>query len=135
MARKSSVSSELQRTWALATADGDAAMKLFYETLFDTAPEVRGLFSGVPMQDQGRKLSAAIGLVVRNPDPLESIVSKLEELRARHVEYEVKGSYYDAVEAAMVRTLKTALGNDFTEVPRDAWVGANSERGGKPKGL
>lgn len=115
---------ELQRTWALAAADADAAMALFYQTLFEIAPEVRGMFSGIPMADQGRKLAAAISLVVNSPRLPESIVGKLEELGARHVTYGVEDAHYDAVGAALIKTLETALGEELTDTARTAWVDA-----------
>ena len=124
MADNSDPAAELQRTWDLAAKDSDAAMALFYETLFDTAPEVRKLFSGVPMRDQGRKLAAAIGVVVKSPQLPESITGKLEELGARHVVYGVEDRHYDAVGAALLQTLETALGDEFTASAREAWVGA-----------
>ena len=133
MADTSELISELQRTWKLATTDADAAMKLFYETLFERAPEVRGLFSGLPMEEQGRKLSAAISLVVKSPQLPESIVGVLEELGARHVGYGVEDAHYDAVGAALIETLSTALGDEFTDAAREAWTGAYTAVSGHMK--
>ena len=119
-----SPASELQRTWALAAADADAAMDLFYATLFDMAPEARPLFSGVPMPDQKKKLAAAISLVVKSPDLPPSITCALQEMGRRHTGYGVEDAHYDALGAPLIETLATALGSEFTPAARTAWTDA-----------
>lgn len=119
-----SPAAELQRTWALAAADAGAAMDLFYATLFEMAPEVRPLFSGVPMPDQKKKLAAAIGLVVKSPELPQSVASALRELGRRHLGYGVEDAHYDAVGAALIETLAIALKSEFTPAARVAWVDA-----------
>lgn len=124
MTDKANRAADLQRTWALVAADADAAMELFYTTLFASAPEVRELFDGVQMAAQKRKLAAAIGLVVKSPDLPETLVHALQELGRRHVAYGVEDRHYDAVGTALIETLATALGPAFTPAARAAWTGA-----------
>lgn len=133
MTEATSPASELQRTWALASADADAAMDLFYETLFENAPEVRPLFSRVPMREQKRKLAAAINLVVKSPDLPDSVNGVLHDLGRRHVGYGVEDHHYDAVGAALIATLDKALGKEFTPSAREAWSGAYAAIAGRMK--
>ena len=128
-----SPAAELQRTWALAAADADAAMDLFYTTLFEMAPEVRPLFSGIPMPDQKKKLAAAINLVVKSPELPPSVTGALRDLGQRHVGYGVEDAHYDAVGAALIETLATALGSEFTPAARAAWTGAYGSVAGHMK--
>lgn len=115
---------ELERTWALAAADSDAAMDLFYKNLFERAPEVRPLFSHASMPVQKRKLASAISLVVKSPTLPENVTQALRELGRKHVAYGVEDSHYDAVGSALIETLATALGHEFTPKARAAWAGA-----------
>lgn len=124
---------ELQRTWALAAADADAAMDLFYATLFENAPEVRPLFEHATMPEQKRKLAAAISLVVKSPDLPDSITGALQDMGRRHMGYGVEDQHYDAVGAALIQTLETALGEAFTPAARDAWTGAYAAVSGHMK--
>jgi len=124
---------ELQRTWALAAADADAAMDLFYANLFANAPEVRPLFDNATMPEQKRKLAAAISLVVKSPDLPDSITTALQDMGRRHVGYGVEDRHYDAVGAALIQTLDTALGDAFTPAARDAWTGAYGAISGQMK--
>ena len=129
----SSPAAELQRTWALAAADADAAMGLFYTTLFEIAPEVQPLFSGISMPDQKKKLAAAISLVVKSPELPQSVTGALGELGRRHLGYGVEDVHYDAVGAALIETLATALGSEFTPAARAAWTDAYGAVAGKMK--
>ena len=99
-------------------------MDLFYASLFKIAPEVRPLFSGATMTDQRRKLAAAISLVVKSPNLPDTIVAALHDLGRKHVAYGVEDEHYEAVGTALITTLATALGPDFTPAARDAWVAA-----------
>lgn len=56
---------QVQASFAKVVAIADRAAALFYDRLFETAPEVRALFRG-NMHLQGQKLMAALRTVVNN---------------------------------------------------------------------
>ena len=107
----------------------DQAAALFYGRLFETAPELRALFTG-DMEVQGQKLMAAIATVVNGLDEIQAIASAMSALAKRHVDYGARPEHYKLVGAALLWTLEQGLGSDFTPAVRAAWAeayGAPSE--------
>lgn len=96
-------------TWQTLGEDPDATAAAFYGELFRRSPEVKPLFAGTDPVAQGRKLTTAIGLVVRHADDLSRIAPALAEMGRRHAGYGVRASHYDAVGAAFLGTLEIAL--------------------------
>lgn len=99
------------------------AAALFYDRLFRTLPEVRPLFKG-DMDDQGRKLMATLGTVVRGLDRLDAVLPTAKALAVRHVNYGVRPDHYAPVGAALLWTLEQGLGADFTPETAEAWRAA-----------
>lgn len=98
----------------------DEAATLFYGRLFEIAPTVEALFTS-DMGDQGRKLMAALGTVVRSLDDLDTIVPIAQAMALRHVDYGVEPEHYGDVGAALLWTLEQGLGEAYTEDVADAW--------------
>lgn len=99
------------------------AATLFYGRLFQTAPEVRPLFKGA-MDQQGRKLMATLGTVVRSLDRLDAVLPAARALAVRHVDYGVRPDHYAPVGAALLWTLEQGLGAGFTPETAEAWRAA-----------
>ena len=106
----------------VAPIASDAAA-LFYRRLFETAPEVRPLFKN-DIDEQGRKLMATLGVVVRNLDQLDAILPAAAALARRHVDYGVRPEHYAPVGAALLWTLEQGLGAQFTPDVAEAWAAA-----------
>ena len=113
----------VQESFAKVAPITEAAAEIFYADLFATAPEVRPLFKG-NMNEQGMKLMATLGIVVKGLDTLDQIVPVAEELAVRHVAYGVEPQHYDSVGASLMRTLKQGLNGDFTPDIEAAWLEA-----------
>lgn len=101
----------------------DVAAAAFYDRLFTLDPSLKSLFNG-DIQAQGRKLMMAIGTVVAALDRLETVLPTVQDLARRHVSYGVKDSHYATVGGALLDTLASAFGKDFTPELRDAWATA-----------
>ena len=97
------------------------AAEIFYQRLFEMAPEVRPLFKG-DLKEQGRKLMATIAVVVNSLDCLDEVLPAVKDLALRHVSYGVRSEHYDVVGAALIWTLTTGLGDRFTEAHKAAWT-------------
>ena len=63
----------IQDSFAKVVPISDAAAKIFYDRLFDIAPEVKPLFRE-NMAEQGRKLMQMLGAVVNGLRELDEIV-------------------------------------------------------------
>ena len=90
----------VQSTWIKVLPIKDSAAQLFYERLFEMDPSLRALFQG-DMQEQGEKLMQVIDAAVNGLSNLERIVTAIQELGRRHVDYGVKDHHYDIVGAAL----------------------------------
>lgn len=116
--------SDIRDSWQALAAEPEALTADFYETLFRHDPALRPLFGATDMAAQGRKLAAAIALVVKSADDLAPVLAPLEALGARHVAYGVQDGDYDTVGAALIETMSLRLGARFTPATRDAWLAA-----------
>lgn len=97
------------------------AAPAFYERLFTLAPETRVLFRG-DMGDQGRKLFLTLATVVDALDQLDQVIPVAQALAVRHVGYGVQERHYAVVGAALIDTLRGALGAGFDTKTEAAWV-------------
>jgi hemoglobin-like flavoprotein len=99
----------------------DTVARLFYDRLFELAPEVRPLFKG-NIDQQGPKLIGMLAIAVKQLERPEDLIPALRELGKRHVDYGVKREHYALVGAAFLWTLRESLGASFTEDVRTAWA-------------
>ncbi|MEN1678943.1 MAG: globin family protein [Planctomycetota bacterium] len=111
----------VQTTWAKVAPSADQVAVLFYDRLFEIAPEVRPLFKG-DMAEQGQKLMQMLSIAVNGLPQLEAIVPAVQEMGVRHKDYGVTPEQYDSVGAALLWTLEQGLGEDFTPEVKDAWT-------------
>jgi len=100
----------------------DQAAELFYNRLFEIAPETKPLFAKTDMREQGRKLMQTLGTAVGALYGLEAIVPVLESLGKRHTAYGVTQDHFKPVGEALIWTLEQGLGEAFTEETREAWI-------------
>ncbi len=63
----------VQSSFAKVVPIREAAASLFYDRLFEIAPEVKPMFKG-DMKEQGRKLMTTLGVVVNGLKDLEAII-------------------------------------------------------------
>jgi len=99
------------------------AADLFYDRLFEIAPEVRPLFRD-DLVAQKKKLIAMLATVVTNLHEVDKIALAVGDLGKRHVAYGVTVKYYEPVGAALLWTLEEVLGSDFTPPVKTAWTEA-----------
>ena len=97
------------------------AADLFYDRLFEIAPEVRPLFPK-DLSSLKLKLMSMLGTAVTNLHQLETILPAVKELGQRHVTYGVTPAHYAPVGAALLWTLEQGLGPDFTPEVKTAWT-------------
>lgn len=100
----------------------DAAATIFYDKLFEIAPEVEPMFSGANMPEQGKKLMTMIGTAVRGLTNMEKLAPAVAQLGQRHVAYGVKKEHFTPVGEALIYTLEKGLGDYWNEELKSAWV-------------
>jgi len=98
---------------------------LFYDRLFEIAPEVRPLFPA-DLAGQKVKLVGMLATAVSNLHQLDAILPTVRNLGSRHRGYGVMAEHYAPVGAALLWTLEQGLGPAFTSDVKVAWSEAYS---------
>jgi len=89
--------------------DTDAAARLFYDRLFELAPDTRPLFRN-DMTEQGRHLIEMLGKIVTGLSKLDVMLPGLRKLAERHVDYGVEDRHYAVAGNALIHMV-TAHGS------------------------
>ncbi len=113
----------VQETFAKVAPISDKAAVLFYDRLFEIAPQVKALFPK-DMTEQQRKLMSTLAIVVNGLSDLPSILPAASALATRHVAYGAKAEHYPVVGQALLWTLEKGLGKDWTADVAEAWTTA-----------
>ena len=101
------------------------AADLFYDRLFEIAPDVRSLFPA-DLSGQKVKLISMLATAVNNLHQLDGILPSVRDLGSRHRGYGVTAEHYTPVGAALLWTLEQGLGHAFTSDVKLAWAEAYS---------
>ena len=113
----------VQESFAKIAPISETAAVLFYDRLFEVAPQVKAMFPA-DMKEPRKKLMATLAVVVNGLGNLESILPVASALAMRHVSYGAKKEHYPVVGAALLWTLENGLGDAWTPELADAWTTA-----------
>jgi len=113
----------VQDSFSKVAPISETAALLFYDRLFEIAPQVRAMFPS-DMTEQRKKLMAMLAVVVSGLGNLSSILPAASALAKRHVGYGAKAEHYPVVGAALLWTLEKGLGDAWTPAVADAWGAA-----------
>ncbi|QBC44396.1 globin family protein [Iodobacter fluviatilis] len=111
----------VKETFALVLPIADTAAEMFYQHLFEIAPEVRPLFKG-DMKKQGAMLMSSIKLAVDNINNPDVLLPAIQKLGERHAQYNVQEEHYTTVGQALLWTLEQGLADAFTLDVKKAWA-------------
>ena len=112
----------VQESWAQVVPIADEAMAMFYSNLFDLDQKCAQLFAGKDMAAQGAKLSEALDLVIRHLDQPDLLATQLQEMGARHAGYGAFEGDFATVGDALLVTLETGLGDNWTRAHEQSWL-------------
>ena len=110
----------VQESWAKVAPIAPQAATIFYDKLFAYDPSLRSLFKA-DMSAQKEHLIQMLDAAVQGLDNLDALVPVLQSLAKRHVAYGVQDVHYTTVGAALLDTLATGLGDEFTPAVKEAW--------------
>ena len=113
----------VQQSFSHVAPISDQAATIFYERLFETAPQVKAMFPA-DMSEQKKKLMATLAVVVNGLSDLSSILPAASALAKRHVAYGAAPEHYPVVGSALLWTLERGLGGDWTPEVAAAWTAA-----------
>ena len=113
----------VQDSFAKVVPIADQAAVIFYDRLFEMAPQVKPLFKG-DMAKQRRALMGTLGVVVNGLSNLPTVLPAASALAKKHVGYGVEAAHYSLVGAALLWTLEKGLGEAWTSDVASAWTEA-----------
>jgi hemoglobin-like flavoprotein len=113
----------VQQSFSKVAPISDQAAILFYDRLFEIAPQVKPMFPA-DMTEQRRKLMMMLAAVVGGLNDLPSILPAASALAKRHIAYGAKAEHYPVVGAALLWTLEKGLGEAWTPDVANAWTTA-----------
>jgi nitric oxide dioxygenase len=119
----------VQESFSKVAPIADQAAVIFYDRLFEVAPQVRLMFPN-DMREQRKKLMATLAVVVNGLTYLEAVLPAASALAKRHVSYGAKPDHYPVVGGALLWTLEKGLGDAWTNELADAWGAAYSTLSG-----
>jgi hemoglobin-like flavoprotein len=111
----------VQKSFQKVVPIAATAADLFYNRLFEIAPETRALFPA-DMAEQKKKLMAMLVTAVTNLHRLDEILPAVKDLGRRHKGYGVTEDQYAPVGAALLWTLEKGLGPEWTPELQAAWT-------------
>ena len=103
---------------------GEQVTRKFYEELFEKYPDVIPMFSNTTVNEQHKKLWAALKLVVNSLRNPEKLTTALEELGKRHGGYGAIEAHYGAVANTLLGVMEKFAGDLWSAEIEDAWTTA-----------
>jgi hemoglobin-like flavoprotein len=113
----------VQQSFSKVAPIADQAATVFYDRLFEVAPQVKAMFPA-DMSEQKKKLMATLAVVVSGLSDLPAILPAASALAKRHVAYGAKPEHYPVVGSALLWTLEKGLGSSWTSDVAAAWTAA-----------
>ena len=103
--------------------DVEAASELFYDRLFEIAPELRAMFLN-DMTEQGMRFMSTLALIVQHLDDPQELRPYLEKLAQGHAAFGVKHEHFHPMGQALIWSMQKTLGEKFSEGATAAWQAA-----------
>lgn len=111
----------LERSFKEISPKGELLVNRFYEELFNRYPDVKPLFNSTSMEEQHKKLLAALNLVISNVGNPQALKDTLADLGQRHRGYGVKQEHYAAVKATLLDVMREVAGPSWNDASYKAW--------------
>lgn len=105
----------------MATKDHAAVGHLFYNRLFEIAPETKALF-GVTVSTQSDKLGIMLSYIINKLDKLDDIIDEVAKLARQHAMYGVKPQHYVLGGEIFLWSLEKLFGDSWNEELKEVWT-------------
>lgn len=110
----------VQASWQKVAPLGTELADMFYQRLFELAPELRQFYQ-TDLQQYGERLMRNLGMAVTSLARMEQVLPMLQDFAAQRVERGIKDGYETVVRNAMLWALEQRLAESFTQDVRTAW--------------
>ena len=102
---------------------GDIADK-FYEFLFYDYPQSKGLFESIDMVTQKKALIGGLIYIVDNIEKPDRLKVFLENMGARHIDYNAEDEHYEWVGSSLLKTFDFFFQEKWTPELKKNWTEA-----------
>lgn len=113
----------VKHTFTHIAPNHDIVARLFYDKLFEIAPDLRAMFTH-SMDTQRAKVMQMLAALVAAMDDPSHFTRMARELGKRHVDYGVSRDQYALVGQALMWALEEACPDVMTPAALDAWHAA-----------
>ena len=111
------------KSWSIISKiDMESVGSLFYNRLFEIAPDVKPMFSRTTLPEQSKKLLTMLSYIISKLNRLEDLLEEVAKLSRRHTQYGVKDEHYTAVGEALLWTLQKGMGEYWNDDLIAAWA-------------
>lgn len=110
----------VQASWQKVDEKNHEVAQMFYQRLFELAPELRQFYQ-TDLQEYGARLMRNLGMAVTSLRQMDSVLPMLQDFAAQRVERGIKDGYETVVRNAMLWALEQRLAESFTQDVRTAW--------------
>lgn len=110
----------VQTSWARIAPSADQFAVLFYDRLFEIAPETESHFTADRFE-LGKTLMQMLGLVIKGLPDMDNAPSALQQISYKHFDTPILLTHNAAAREALLWTLHQGLGDDFTSELEQAW--------------
>jgi hemoglobin-like flavoprotein len=113
----------IRESFHLLKPNVEDASTLFYDRLFETAPDLRPLFRG-DIAGQGMRFMSTLGVILDQLDDPHALRPYVERLAQGHAAYGVKPEHFRPMGQALIQTMRETLGDRFPKGADIAWEAA-----------
>lgn len=110
----------IRNSFKVLSRDMETHSQEFYEALFRREPGLRSLFRE-DLTGQGMKFMTALGTIVENLGSDEKNAAKYAELGHLHAKLGVRPEHFEPMGEALIDTLRSVFGEEFTPTLESAW--------------
>jgi hemoglobin-like flavoprotein len=110
----------IKSSWGLVK-DHTSVGNLFYNRLFELAPETKKLFS-VTVDTQSDKLGIMLGYIINKLERLNDIIDEVSKLARQHANYGVRPEHYEMGGEIFLWCLEKLFGEHWNEELKQAWT-------------
>jgi hemoglobin-like flavoprotein len=111
----------IKNSWSYMISLPDKPGVMFYEQLFEVAPQLIPMFKS-DLEQQQNKFSDMVTYMVAKLQNMDDIQNEIDALAKRHVHYGAKPEHYQLVGEALISTMRNSLGDIWDEETSQAWT-------------
>jgi hemoglobin-like flavoprotein len=111
----------VKNSWSFVIVKSEEAGLLFYDRLFEIAPELQPVFKTHP-KEQALRLTNMVTNMVSRIQHLDEIIDDIRALASRHSVYGVQTVYYRVFGAALIWTIQQMMDTRWNDELEEAWI-------------